>query len=424
MQRRVVVTGMGMVTPLGKNTKTTWENLIAGKSGIGRLTRFNPGAYEAPPDFPGIAGEVKDFDPSQWGIDRKTQRKLDPFSQYALAAAIEAVLDAQIDTGLIDPLEIGVCLATDFGGATTCEEQFERMFNGGIRRVSPFSIPKYLPNMAAAGVATHYGFMGPNFSLTSACAAGSHSIGLSFDLIRNSRANIMLAGGSEAPLTSFVFAGFYRSGALSTRNEGPEKASRPFDSARNGFVMSEGAAVLILEELDHALSRGVEIYCEIIGFGMSADAHHITEPNPRGLARCIRLALRDGCIPVDTLGPLRSEVDYINAHATSTPLGDVSEVRAIKDVFGPKANDIYVGSTKSMTGHLLGAAGALEAGITALAIKHQIIPPNINLDNRDPECDLNLVPQLALQTKIDVALSNSSGFGGMNACLAFRKFEG
>lgn len=422
-KRRVVVTGLGAVTPLANNVQETWKKLIEGKSGIGRLTRFNPDDYKAGPKFPRIAGEVRNFDLEKWGVDKKMVRRLERFTQFALAAAIEAVKDAGIENILAkeDRLRIGVQIGVSLGGAEIWEKQCRTLLEEGTERVSPFLIPKLLANMAAANIAIYFGAkeilspLGPNVSTTTACAAGSHAIGEAFDKIRIGRADLMICGGTEASLTPLAFSGFNNMRALSRQNDYPEKASRPFDKARDGFVMAEGAGIMILEELNHALTRGAKIYGEIIGFGMSSDAHHITEPNMAGPRECMRLTIEDGDISPE-------EIEYINAHGTATPIGDVNETKAIKDLFGKRAYKLAVSSTKSMTGHLLGGAGGVEAIFTVLALKRGIIPPTINLDDPDPECDLDYVPNRARKKEIRFALSNSFGFGGTNASLVFKKF--
>lgn len=416
MRRRVVITGIGMITPLGNSVFETWQNLIAGKSGICRVTRFNLDEYKVPADFPRVAGEVKNFDLQKWGIDQRTAKRMDLFSQYAVAAAKEAILDAGLDMAKANPHHIGIQIGCGLGGLTTWEAQFKILLEKGPDRVSPVFVPMLISNMAPANIAIIFGIKGPNFSIASACASGAHAIGEAFHRIRfGDEVSVMIAGGTEATITPLAFGGFNQMRALSRRNSQPEKASRPFDKDRDGFVMGEGSGILVLEELNHALERNAKIYAEILGYAANCDAHHFTEPSIEGPVDCMKMAISDALINPD-------EVDYINAHGTATPIGDINETRAIKEVFGGHSQELCVSSTKSMTGHLLGGAGGVEAIITALAIKEGIIPPTINLDTPDPECDLDYVPNTAREITVKIALSNSFGFGGTNACLALKRF--
>ncbi len=417
MNRRIVITGLGAITPLGNDVKTTWQNLINGKSGVGPITRFNPLDYKLPPDFPLIAGEIKNFEPEKWGIDRKIARRNDPFILYALAAVKEAITNAKLNLQKENLSRVGVQIGSGIGGLTTWEEQYRLFLEKGADRVSPFFIPSFIINMASGVVSIVFGLKGPNLASVSACASGAHAIGEAFNKIRLGQVDIMIAGGSEAAITPLGLAGFYQMKALSRRNDAPEKASRPFDKNRDGFVLAEGAGVIVLEEMQHAFARGADFYAELVGFGMSADAFHIAEPSVEGQSECMKAALKDK-------GLSDQSVDYINAHGTATPLGDISETKAIKEVFGEKkARLIPISSTKSMTGHLLGAAGGLEAIIAVMTIKEGIIPPTINLEDPDPECDLDYVPNTARKVEVSIALSNSFGFGGCNACLVFKRFE-
>jgi 3-oxoacyl-[acyl-carrier-protein] synthase II len=412
-RRRAVVTGIGLVSPLGLGIEENWNNLIQGKSGIGPITRFDTTNFATR-----IAGEIKDFHPEDF-IPRKELRKMDPFLQFALAAA-RLALDS---SGLPMTSELseraGVIMGCGLGGISTIEEYHKVLLDSGPKKVSPFFIPMIISNMAPGLISIYHGLKGPNLSVQTACAAGTHAIGQAFHMIREGVADVMLCGGVEATISALSIAGFNAMRALSTRNEEPEKASRPFDKQRDGFVMGEGAAVLVLEEMQMALERGAKIYAEIIGFGASGDAYHMAAPAPEGegAARCMKNALQDACIQP-------AEVDYINAHGTSTDLNDKFETQAIKKVFGGHAWKIGVSSTKSMTGHLLGAAGGLEGAYTVLAIDQQIMPPTINYEYPDPDCDLDYVPNLAREATIRVALSNSFGFGGTNGALVFRRWTG
>ena len=412
LNRRVVVTGLGAITPLGNSIDILWENALSGSSGLGPITRFD--ASELPVR---IAGEVKDFQPEDW-IEKKEIKKMDLFIQFALAASFNAVEDARLKITEENAERAGVIIGTGMGGLPAIEHFHKLILEKGHRKISPFFIPMLICNLASGQVSMRYGMKGPNSCVATACATGSHAIGDAFRIIQRGEADIMLAGGSEATITSLAVAGFASMKALSNRNDDPQGASRPFDADRNGFVMGEGAGVVILETLESARSRGADIYAEVVGYAMTADAHHMTMPDPDGaqVARCISLAIKDaGCDP--------TEVDYINAHGTSTPFNDKFETMAIKKVFGEHAYELAVSSSKSMIGHLLGAAGGVETILTALAIKNGVMPPTINYQTPDPECDLDYIPNESRPGAIRVALSNSFGFGGTNATLAFRRFE-
>ncbi|CAJ1002175.1 MULTISPECIES: beta-ketoacyl-ACP synthase II [Brevibacillus] len=410
MKRRVVITGVGVISPVGNDAKTFWNSLLEGKSGIGRITAFDASDYPTQ-----IAGEVKDFNPEAY-LDKREIRRTDRFVQFALAATKMAMEDAKLEITAENAERVGVYIGSGIGGLTTWEEQHLVLLEKGPRRVSPFFIPMMIANMASGAVSIQYGAKGPTSSAITACATGTNAIGDAFRLIQHGHADAMITGGAEATIRPMAFAGFCSAKAMSTRNDEPEKASRPFDIDRDGFVMGEGAGVLILEELEHAKKRGATILAEVIGYGMSADAYHITAPSPEGQARCMRNALRDaGIEPTD--------VDYINAHGTSTDQGDISETQAIKSVFGDHAYKLAVSSTKSMTGHMLGATGGVEAIASALALRDQILPPTINLENPDPECDLDYVPNQARKADVKVAMSNSFGFGGHNATIVLKRFE-
>jgi 3-oxoacyl-[acyl-carrier-protein] synthase II len=412
VSRRVVVTGIGLVSPLAIGTEANWQALLAGRSGIARITRFDPSAFAAQ-----IAGEVKGFDPLQF-LDKKDVRKMDVFIQYAIAASQFAVDDAGLKVVPGDADHIGVFIASGIGGFSTIEREHEVLLKDGPRRISPFFIPSAIINLAAGQVSIRYGAKGPNSATCTACSASAHAVGDSFEIIRRGDADAMIAGGSEAAITPMGVGGFAAMRALSTRNDEPERASRPFDRDRDGFVIGEGSGVLVLEELEHARGHGARIYAEVVGYGMSADAFHITAPSEDGdgAIRVMRIALAKA-------GVEPSQVAYINAHGTSTPYNDKLETVAIKACFGEHAYKLAISSTKSMTGHLLGAAGGLEAGIAALAIHHQQVPPTINQDNPDPECDLDYVPWRCRALPIEYALSNSFGFGGTNAALLFKRFD-
>jgi 3-oxoacyl-[acyl-carrier-protein] synthase II len=409
--RRVVVTGLGLVTPLGNDTATNWQRVTAGHSGIDVISRFDTSKFPVR-----IAGEVRGFDPAVF-IDKKELRRMDPFAHYAVAAAQMAVDDAQLAIEPAQAERVGVIVGVGMGGIATIEESHRLFLEFGLKKVSPFFIPRLIANMAPGHIAMRFGAKGVNYTTTSACASGGHAVGEAFRLVRYGHQDVMLAGGAEAPVTPLGVGGFAVMRALSTRNDEPPRACRPFDRERDGFVVAEGAAVLVLETLERARTRGARIYAEVVGYGANADAYHLTMPSPagEGAARCMRLALEDGDIAPDT-------VDYINAHGTSTPYNDVNETQAIKQVFGAHAARLAVSSTKSMTGHALGAAGAIEAAYMALSTFHALVPPTINYENPDPECDLDYVPNIARHMPVRVALSNSFGFGGANACLAFRRY--
>ena len=411
--QRVVVTGLGIVSPLGCGVDANWQALLAGKSGIAPITSFDAS------DFPvRIAGEARDFDPSAF-LEKKQLRKIDRFAQFAIAAAQMAVDDARLSITPENATRIGVVVGVGMGGIATIEESHRAFLEGGLKRISPFFIPRLIANMAPGHIAIRFGCTGVNYTPTSACASGGQAVGEAFRLVRYGEQDAVITGGSEAAVTPIGVGGFAVMRAMSTRNDEPERASRPFDKNRDGFVIGEGAGILVVESLARAQARGAPIYCELVGYGANGDAYHITSPAPdgRGAAECMRLALASGDID-----PL--EVDYINAHGTSTPYNDVNETQAIKRVFGEHAARVAVSSTKSMTGHLLGGAGGIEAVYTALTLHHGWIPPTINYEEPDPDCDLDYVPNTARQARVRVALSNSFGFGGANACVAFRRWDG
>jgi len=408
--RRVVVTGLGALTPLGNTVEEFWSSLVHGRSGIGPITRFDA------TDFPTrIAGEIRNFDPLNF-VDKKEARRLDPYLQYAVAAATLAVQDASLDTGKLDAARFGVLIGSGIGGITTLLDNHKTLLERGPDRVSPFFIPMLIINMASGLVSMRFGAKGPNSSVVTACATGNHAIGDAFKIIQRGDADVMIAGGAEAIILPLTIAGFCAVKAMTTRNDEPEKASRPFDAGRDGFVCSEGAGIVVLESREHALARDARIYAEIRGYGMSGDAHHMTAPDPEGdgAARSMAAALRDAAVPP-------GEVGYINAHGTSTPYNDKFETMAIKRVFGEHARRLAVSSTKSMTGHLLGAAGGIEAIATALALHHGVLPPTINYEQPDPDCDLDYVPNHARKQDVEIAASNAFGFGGTNATLIFAK---
>ncbi|WHZ17773.1 MAG: 3-oxoacyl-[acyl-carrier-protein] synthase, KASII [Nitrospira sp.] len=409
--RRVVVTGLGLVTPLGTGVEKTWKALCAGESGIGRITRFDPAGYDAQ-----IAGEVKDFDPAQF-IEKKEIKKMDTFIHYAVGASQLAVDDARLKVVPEEATRVGVYIGSGIGGLGSIEHYHDVLKEKGPGRVSPFFIPMTIINLASGQVAIRIGAKGPNSCAVTACATGNHCIGDAYRIIQRSDADVMIAGGAEAAITPLGVAGFASAKALSFRNDEPTKASRPFDKDRDGFVLGEGAGVVVLEELEHARTRGVRIYAEVIGYAMNSDAYHITAPpeEGEGAVRCMELALKDAAVA-------KSDIGYINAHGTST-MADAIETKAIKQVFGEQAYRIPVSSTKSMTGHLLGAAGGIEAVFSILALYHGMLPPTINLDHPDPACDLDYVPNKARPTRLNVVLSNSFGFGGVNACLLFRRCD-
>jgi len=409
--RRVVVTGLGLVTPLGTGVDKTWKALCAGESGVSRITKFDPTGYDAQ-----IAGEVRDFDPAQF-IEKKEIKKMDTFIHYAVGAAQLAVDDAGLKVAPEEATKVGVYIGSGIGGLGSIEHYHSVLKEKGPGRVSPFFIPMTIINLASGQVAIRIGAKGPNSCAVTACATGNHCIGDAYRLIQRGDADVMVAGGAEAAVTPLGVAGFAAAKALSFRNDEPRRASRPFDKDRDGFVLGEGAGVVVIEELEHARRRSVRIYGEVIGYGMNSDAYHITAPpeEGEGAVRCMELALKDAGIGKDQVG-------YINAHGTST-MADAIETRAIKSLFGEQAFRIPVSSTKSMTGHLLGAAGGVEAVFSVLALFHGILPPTINLENPDPACDLDYVPNKARPAAIKVALSNSFGFGGVNACLIFKRLD-
>jgi 3-oxoacyl-[acyl-carrier-protein] synthase II len=412
MTDRVVVTGIGLVTPVGSDRKTTWNSLLEGKSGIDYISLFDAEGFESR-----IAAEVKDFDAAPV-LGRKEARRLDRFAQFACVAALEALEDAGLDMANEDADRVGVLIGSGVGGIMTITEQHKILLNKGPKRVSPFLVPMMLGDMASGQVSMMIGAKGPNFSTVSACATGTDSIGEALEMIRRGRADVVIAGGTEAAVCEIGVAGFNSCMALSTRNDDPQAASRPFDSGRDGFVLGEGAGLVVLESLEHAEKRGANVLAELAGYGASSDAHHVTQPHPEGegAARAMKWAIEDAKIAPEA-------VDYINAHGTSTPLNDKFETISMKRMYGDHAYNLKISSTKSMTGHLLGAAGGIEAAFSVLAIKEGIIPPTINIDDPDPECDLNYVPNTALKQEVNVAMSNSLGFGGHNASLVFKSFQ-
>ncbi len=408
-RRRVVVTGLGIVSPVGIGVGEAWDNVIAGKSGIARITRFDAGNFSTQ-----IAGEVKNFEVAKW-LAPKEARRFDTFIHYGLAAGIDALKDSGLDLEKEAREQIGVCIGSGIGGLPLIETTHDAYLAGGPRKISPFFVPGTIINMISGQLSIMYGLKGPNIAVVSACTTANHSIGEAGRLIEYGDADVMVAGGAESCVSALGVGGFCAARALSARNDAPEQASRPWDKDRDGFVLGEGAGVLVLEEYEHAKKRGARIYCELAGYGLSADAHHITAPveDGEGAARCMTNALRNGGVNVD-------EVDYVNAHGTSTPLGDIAETTAVKRCFGDAAKKLAVSSTKSMTGHLLGAAGGIEAVFSAMAVNEQIAPPTINLVNQDPQCDLDYIPNTARKMSIKVAISNSFGFGGTNGTLVFR----
>jgi 3-oxoacyl-[acyl-carrier-protein] synthase II len=413
LNRRVVITGIGLVSSLGIGTAATWQALLAGTSGVTRVTRFDITGYAAQ-----IAAEVKGFDPLDF-IEKKDVKKMDVFIQYALAASQFAMDDSGLRITPENAPDVGVFIGSGIGGFQTIEREHSALLAGGPRKISPFFIPSAIINLASGQVSIRFGAKGPNLASCTACSASAHAIGDSYEIIRRGDADVMITGGSEAAITPMSLGGFAALRALSTRNDEPDKASRPFDKDRDGFVIGEGAGTLILEDLEHATRRGARIYAEIVGYGMSGDAYHITAPSEDGDGgvRVMRMAVRKAGIQPD-------QVDYINAHGTSTPYNDKLETLAIKTLFGDHSRKLAISSTKSMTGHLLGGAGGLEAGISALAVHHQVAPPTINLEQPDPECDLDYVPCKSRPMPITYALSNSFGFGGTNAALLFKKYDG
>ncbi len=410
-QRRVVVTGLGLVSPVGVGVEEAWKSIVAGKSGIGPITQFDAASFPTR-----IAGEVKGFQPELY-MDRKEVRRNDRFIQYALAAADMAMKDSGLDMGKEDGERVGAIIGSGMGGLRELEDTHSTLVTRGVRKVGPFFIPSLIINLAPGQIAIRYGLKGPNFSPVSACATGNHSIGDAFIYIQRGTADVMLAGGTEATITPLGIGGFCAARALSERNDAPEKASRPFDKQRDGFVAAEGSGLLLLEEYEHARRRGARLYAEVVGYGATCDAHHITAPSPggEGGARAMRLAMKEA-------GLAPEQVGYVNAHGTGTPAGDVEECHAVKTVFGDWARKgLAVSSTKSMTGHMLGAAGGAEAVFSILALARGVLPPTINVEEQDPACDLDVVPNQARQARVEAALSNSFGFGGTNAVLAFRR---
>ena len=409
--RRVVITGMGLITPLGNDLNTSWDSIKNGKSGIDSLTHFDVSEFSTR-----FGGAIKSFDCGEY-MEIKEARRMDEFVQYGIAAGAQAIDDSGIDISIIDTERAGVAIGSGIGGIKTIEETSIQVKDSGPRRVSPFFVPGSIINMVAGNLSIRYGLRGPNVAVTTACATGTHNIGLAANMIVNNQADIMLVGGAEMSTSPVGLAGFCAARALSTRNDDPQRASRPWDKDRDGFVLSDGAGIMVLEELEHAKMRGANIYAEISGFGMSGDAYHMTAPSEggAGAALCMSNALRSAGMNPD-------QVDYINAHGTSTPAGDIAETEAIKSVFKDHANNLPVSSTKSMIGHLLGASGAAEAIVSVLSIKDQVISPTINLDNPDDECDLDYVPRTAREQSLKVVLSNSFGFGGTNGSLIFSKY--
>jgi 3-oxoacyl-[acyl-carrier-protein] synthase II len=410
--KRVVITGLGAITPIGNNLAEYWDGLLQGRNGVDKITLFDASQHACQ-----IAAEVKSFDPNQY-LDKKEAKRMDRFAQFGVCASQQAIADAKFVIDDLNADQVGVLIGTGVGGLKVMEDQNENLLTKGPRKVSPFTIPMMIANMAAGLTAIHTGAKGPNSCTVTACAAGSHAIGDAFRLIQGGYATAMICGGAEAAVTPLSFAGFCSAKALSTRNDDPSHASRPFDRDRDGFVMGEGSGILFLEELEHAQARGAKIYAEIVGYGMTCDAYHMTSPVPggQGAARAIELALSDANLTPE-------QVDYINAHGTSTQANDSNETKAIKKALGARANEIVVSSTKSMTGHLLGGSGGIEAVAVTMAIAHDQVPPTINLVNPDPECDLDYIPNSSRNHAVNVALSNSFGFGGHNVTLAFKKFS-
>jgi 3-oxoacyl-[acyl-carrier-protein] synthase II len=413
LNRRVVITGIGLVSALGLGTRETWAAVLAGHSGVTRVTRFDVSGYAAQ-----IAAEVKDFDALNW-IEKKDIKKMDLFIQYAIAAAQFAMDDSRLTITAGNGPDVGTLIGSGIGGFITIEREHEALLKGGPRKVSPFFIPSAIINLASGQVSIRFGAKGPNLATCTACSASAHAVGESYEIIKRGDASAMIAGGSEAAITPMSLGGFAQLRALSTRNDEPGRASRPFDKDRDGFIIGEGAGILILEELEFATQRGARIYAEVVGYGSTSDAYHMTAPSEDGdgARRAMAMAIRKAGITPD-------QVDYINAHGTSTPYNDKLETLAIKNCFGEHARRLAISSTKSMTGHLLGGAGGLEAGISALSVFHDEVPPTINLDNPDPECDLDYVPHKSRKMPVRYALSNSFGFGGTNAALLFKKYEG
>ncbi len=412
MNKRVVITGLGTVSPLGLDVSSTWQGLIAGRPEVGLITHFDTSAFDVK-----IAAEVKGFDPLQY-IDRKRARRMDRFTQFAVVASLEAVENSNLKIDNSNGYEVGVIIGSCMGGLTTLSEQFKVLFNTGSSRISPFLIPAMIPDMASGEVSIRLGAKGPNYGVSSACASGAHAIGDAFTIIKQGHAQVMLAGGSEAVIVPIAIAGFSAMRALSTRNSDPSKASRPFDAGRDGFVVGEGAAVLVMESLEFALRRGAPIVAEMVGYGATADAYHVAQLNGDGedIERAMLLSLRQASLKPE-------DIDYISAHGTSTRLNDTTETKAIKSLFGEYAYKVPVSSIKSMIGHTIGAAGAIEALVSVLIIQNGIIPPTINLDSPDPECDLDYVPKVARQRKVRTVLSSSFGFGGHNAALVLAAYD-
>ena len=412
MNRRVVITGLGVITPVGNDLASFWDSLKNGVSGIGMIDAFDTTGYDCK-----IGGQVRNFEPKDFFRNPKDARRTDRFAQLAMAAAVMAKNDSGIDLDKVDRERFGVIVSSGIGGLKTLEDQHNNLINKGPTRLSPFTIPMLISNMASGLISMEYGLQGPNFSIVTACATSNNSIGEAWRIIKFGDADLFLAGGSEAAIVTIGLGAFGSMKALSLRNDDPQRASRPWDRDRDGFVMGEGAGVAMVEELEHAKARGAKIYCELIGYGLTADAYHMTAPpdDGAGAARAMKIAL-------DHAGVNASDVDYINAHATSTGLGDIAETKAIKTVFGDQAKSVSISSTKSMTGHLLGGAGAIEMAACALAMRDSVIPPTINLDNPDPECDLDFTPNAAKEKKVRIAVNNSFGFGGHNATLVVREF--
>ena len=411
MKKKVVVTGMGLVSPVGNNVETFWQSLLEGKSGINRITRFDASVLSTQ-----IAGELKGFDPLNY-MDKKEIRRTDRYAHYGMAATKMAMEDAGLNPDTIDKTRAGVVLGSGVGGIETVEEQARVLLTKGPNRISPFFVPMMIANILGAQIAINYGFQGPNTTTVTACASGTNAVGEAMRLIKEGYCDVVVTGGAEAPIIPLAMAGFCSMKAMSTRNEEPERASRPFDMERDGFVMGEGAGVLILESAEHAMNRSARIHAELVGYGVTCDAYHITAPEPDGVgaAQAMRLALEDAGLRPD-------EIQYINAHGTSTPLGDIGETTAVKKVFGDHAYKLAVSSTKSMTGHLLGAAGGIESIACIMAIKDNLVPPTINIDHPDPGCDLNHVPNKAQNMTVKAAMSNSFGFGGHNGTVIFKEF--
>ncbi|ADU96583.1 3-oxoacyl-(acyl-carrier-protein) synthase 2 [Thermovibrio ammonificans HB-1] len=413
MARRVVITGLGVVSPVGSNLETFWENITAGKSGIGKITKFDASNYPVQ-----IAAEVKDFNPADY-FDKREVRRLDPFIQFAVAAAQQAVDMAGLETSGVDKERVGVVVGSGIGGLTTIEQQLKILWEKGPKRVSPYCVPMEIINMASGMISIRFGYKGPNISVVTACATGTHAIGEAFRTIQYGDADVVVAGGAESCITPLSVAGFAAARALSTRNDEPEKASRPFEKNRDGFVMGEGAGIVVLEELEHAKRRGAEILAEVVGYGTSGDAYHMTAPAPEGegAARAMANAIRDAGISPE-------DIDYINAHGTSTKFNDLFETMAIKRVFGDYAYKVKISSIKSMIGHLLGAAGGVETVASVMTLQTGVIPPTINYEEPDPECDLDYTPNEAVKADVKYVLKNSFGFGGTNACLVLKRYEG